>query len=146
MSTQSTLVTLYQFELDNLKKEIMAYTHEQHIWEKREGIGNSGGHLCLHLTGSIQHFIGATLGHTGYVRNREAEFTAEPVSREHLLSEITKAKEVAGQVIGALTDAQLNEFFPFDFMGKQPVSFYLTRFLAHLSYHLGQINYHRRLV
>ncbi len=142
----SILISLYHFELDNLHKEISSYTNDADLWKKREGISNSGGNLCLHVTGSIQHFLGATLGDTGYVRDRDGEFTTTGLSKEALLNEITTAKNVVTEVLGKMSQNDLDNPFPFEFMGKQSTAFYLTRFLAHLSYHLGQVNYHRRLI
>ncbi len=142
----SILISLYHFELDNLHKEISSYTNDADLWKTREGISNSGGNLCLHVTGSIQHFLGATLGDTGYVRDRDGEFTTRGLSKEALLYEITTAKNVVTEVLGKMSQNDLDNPFPFEFMGKQSTAFYLTRFLAHLSYHLGQVNYHRRLI
>ncbi len=141
-----SLKQLYLFELDNLHREISAYKQEQNLWVKRAGVNNTAGNLCLHLVGSINHFLGATLLNNGYVRNREAEFNTSNIPREQLLQSISNLKIVVAEVLDALTEDDLVKVYPFDFMGSNTTDFYLTRFLAHLSYHLGQISYHRRLI
>lgn len=141
-----TLKDLYLFELDNLRKEISAYKNEQNLWLVQAEVNNSAGNLCLHLTGNIQHFIGALIGKTDYVRNREAEFNDKHQSKADLLQEIETAMHVASTTFDKLSEDDLTSIYPIDFMGVQTTDFYLTRFLAHLSYHLGQISYHRRLL
>ncbi len=141
-----TLKDLYLFELDNLRKEISAYKNEENLWHIQAEVNNSAGNLCLHLTGNIQHFIGALIGKNGYVRNRDAEFKDKHQSKVDLLKEIEVAMQVATTTFDNMSEVDLTSIFPIDFMGVQTTDFYLTRFLAHLSYHLGQISYHRRLL
>lgn len=145
MSVKS-LHDLYVFELENLRREISLYKHESNLWLVHSAVNNSAGNLCLHLTGNIQHFIGAIVGKTDYVRNRDAEFNDKHQSKLELLNEIEKAIEVTHLTFSTLNEEDLTKTYPIDFMGIQTTDFYLTRFLAHLSYHLGQISYHRRLL
>ncbi len=145
MSVKS-LHDLYVFELENLRREISFYKHESNLWLVHSAVNNSAGNLCLHLTGNIQHFIGAIVGKTDYVRNRDAEFNDKHQSKLDLLNEIEKATEVTQLTFDTLNEEDLTKTYPIDFMGIQTTDFYLTRFLAHLSYHLGQISYHRRLL
>jgi hypothetical protein len=86
----TTLIQLFERDLDKLKDEISLYESEEKLWVVKEGINNSGGNLCLHLCGNLQHFLGATLGETGYIRNREAEFKVKNVPRAKLLEEIAE--------------------------------------------------------
>lgn len=141
-----TLKELYLFELENLHKEITLYSKDSNLWVIDSGINNSAGNLCLHLTGNIQHFIGALIGKSGYIRNREAEFNDKHQSKNDLLNEIEIAKKVVIETFDKMSEADLTSTYPIDFMGVQTTDFYVTRFLAHLSYHLGQISYHRRLL
>ena len=142
----SSLKQLYLFELDNLTKEINAYTNEENIWLKKSGINNSAGNLCLHIIGNIHHFLGATIIKNGYLRNRDEEFNLSGVPRTQLLQSIEELKQVVTQVFDSLSEGDLEKTYPFDFMGSNTTDFYLSRFLAHLSYHLGQISYHRRIL
>lgn len=137
---------LYSFELENLLNEINAYSNNENLWIVDKQITNSGGNLCLHILGNLQHFIGTTLLNTGYVRNREAEFTEKNLSKEALQTKTLEVISLIHLAFEKLTDEDLLSIYPYDFMGTNTTGFYLTRFLSHLSYHLGQINYHRRLL
>lgn len=142
----SSLKELYLFELDNLTKEINAYTNEENIWVKKNGINNSAGNLCLHVVGNINHFLGATIIKNGYLRNRDEEFSLNGVPKAQLLASIEALKPMVKEVFDSLQEADLDKIYPIDFMGSNTTDFYLTRFLAHLSYHVGQISYHRRIL
>ena len=88
------LIPLFGRDLDKLKEEIKLYSDDEAIWKPREGISNSGGNLCLHLVGNLQHFIGAVLGNSGYVRNREAEFKLRNIPRHKLIEEIESTRSI----------------------------------------------------
>ncbi len=145
MQTQ-TLQQLYNFEIENLAKEINLYSNSENLWITKENINNSGGNLALHIIGNLNHFIGATLLQTNYVRNKEAEFGDKNLSKEFLLKLLKNAQEIVNQAFEKMTEEDLLKTYPYDFMGSNTTGFYITRFLSHLSYHLGQINYHRRLL
>lgn len=140
------LKQLYLFEVGNLQREIELYTSDENLWLVNGQIKNSRGNLCIHLIGSMNHFIGTTLLHTDYVRNRDAEFTVKNRSKADLLNQLEEVIVLLNKAFAELTDDDLNKTFPYDFMGTNTTGFYLTRFLCHLSYHLGQVNYHRRLL
>ena len=72
----STLAKLYERDLNKLKDEIAAYRGDADLWVAAQGTANSAGNLCQHLTGNLKHFIGAILGESDYVRDRDAEFSA----------------------------------------------------------------------
>lgn len=141
-----TLQQLYNFEIENLAKEISLYSTNENLWITKENISNSGGNLALHIIGNLNHFIGATLLQTDYVRNREAEFADKNISKDILIEQLKNAQEIVNQAFGKMTEEDLLKTYPYDFMGSNSAGFYITRFLCHLSYHLGQINYHRRLL
>ncbi len=142
----SEIAQVYLRDLDKLFKEIDGYASEVHIWMVKPGISNSAGNLCLHLIGSISHFIGATLGNTGYIRKREEEFSIKGLPKSELLAKLSDCKKMINEVIHNLSPDELNREYKFDFAGKKSVEGYLLFFAMHLNYHLGQINYHRRLV
>ncbi len=143
---QQHLAEQFESALIQLKNEINAYTHKEHVWEIRGDIKNSGGTLTLHLLGNINHFIGAVLGNTGYVRNREAEFADRNVPTSKLMKEVDECAYRVKNIISNLTDAQLLGDYPL-VDGKQwkTTDARLIQLLSHLNYHLGQVNYHRRL-
>jgi hypothetical protein len=138
-----------QFEaaLLQLKNEINSYTHKDHVWEVKGQIANSSGTLALHLIGNLNHFIGAGLGNTGYIRQRDKEFSERDVPTGKLIKEIDELTYRVKNIISGLTDAQLYGDYPVkDGRSPQFTAQQLVRLIAHFNYHLGQINYHRRLL
>lgn len=141
------LAQLFERDLQKLAVEIRAYKDESHLWVKLPGTANSAGNLCLHILGNLQHFVGAILGQTGYRRERPLEFSRTNVPVQQLLDEIRTTIDTVGKVIRKLDAAKISE----DEYPEQPlgdpmtVEYFLLHLLTHLSYHLGQINYHRRL-
>ena len=138
-----------QFEsaLLQLKNEMNSYTHKENVWRIEGQIKNSGGTLCLHLLGNLNHFIGAVLGNTGYVRNRDKEFSERNVSTAKMIKEIDELTYRVKGILSGLTDEQMADLYPLN-DGKiwKTTRDRLLQLLAHLNYHLGQINYHRRLL
>ncbi len=142
------LIPLFQKDLDKLKEEITLYPKDEQLWQIRDGINNSGGNLCLHLTGSLQHFIGAVLGDSGYVRNRDAEFRLKNVPRDKLLEDIDITRTVVTDTLEQLSKNELQKDYPLPVLNEEKTntSYFLLFMLNHLNYHIGQINYHRRII
>ncbi len=144
---QETLKKLFERDLDKLIVEIDSYKNESILWKIDQGISNSAGNLALHLVGNLSHFVGAQLGATGYVRTRELEFTKKDVPKSELISTIKETKKVVCSTIDQLSEEQLKANFPLIVFGEPTSTEYmLIHLTTHLSYHLGQINYHRRLL
>ena len=141
------LNSIIQRELLKLKIEIESYKDESNLWRIEKNIANSAGNLCLHLIGNLNTYIGAVLGQTGYVRDRDAEFSLKNISRKELIQKIEGTILVIDQVLPALTAEQLEKDYPMVVL-KEATSteFFLVHLATHLTYHLGQINYHRRLI
>jgi hypothetical protein len=141
-----TVKFLFNRDLLKLKQEIESYNDQNKLWYVEKGISNSAGNLCLHLIGNLNHFIGSTLGNTSYVRNRELEFSQKNVPVDELVKSINNTIVVIENTFSKLSDDILNEDFPLLY-NNQRVStmLMLTHLLTHLGYHLGQINYLRRL-
>jgi len=134
-------------DASSLRDELQAYPQESEIWATPAGTRNSAGTLVLHLAGNLQHFVGAQFGGTGYVRNRDAEFSRRDVSRADLLAECDAALHAVSLGLAGLVDADLSKPFPVSLAGVTlPTGLALLHMATHLSYHLGQIDYHRRLV
>ena len=143
-------VTISHFllrELRSLRRELEAYPDERLLWALPPGLPNSAGTLALHLAGNLQHYVGALLGGTGYVRNRDEEFAARDVPRAAILEQIAKAEEAVGATLPRLSEEQMSQPFP------EPIREHrlqtgelLLQLAVHLGYHLGQVSYHRRLV
>jgi len=140
------LVNLYERDLRQLRREIESYRSDGDLWQVEREIKNSGGNLALHLIGNLNHFIGATLGGSGYVRDRDTEFATKDVSRDDLLRMIDETIKVVSRALSSLDDEDLASDFPTRVFDRtDSTAWMLTHLLSHLNYHLGQINYHRRL-
>lgn len=145
-TTLNSLHKLYHRDLDLLTQEISSYPTEASLWVIDGAIKNSGGNLCLHLCGNLQHFIGTVLGKTNYVRNREAEFADKDIPKATLLKQIQDTKN-AMNILTELDPRLLQETYPIQvFNEPMTTEYFLIHLLAHLTYHRGQINYHRRLL
>ncbi len=141
------LQSLFKRDLTKLRKEIEAYTKEDNIWLVERAIANTAGNLCLHLVGNLNTYIGAELGKTGYVRQRELEFSLKDVAREELVAKIDQTMKDIDQTLALLSDKDLQKEYPLPvFGGGITTQYFLIHLATHLTYHLGQINYHRRLL
>lgn len=146
MSIQ-VLRALFSRDLNRLKKEIEAYQKEDNIWVIDHEILNCGGNLCLHLVGNLNTFIGAELGKTGYIRQRDLEFSLKNVPREELITQIENTLQIIDQTLENIKPNELEKEYPIKVLPeKTSTGFFLTYLATHLAYHLGQINYHRRLL
>ena len=146
MLTQ-TLKTLFRRDLEKLKQEIELYRSEEKIWYVEKGISNSAGNLCLHLVGNLNTYIGAEFGKTGYVRYRDLEFSLKDIPRMELLSKLTETIAVVENALDTLTVEQLAAEYPQQVFAKpMTTEYFLVHLSSHLTYHLGQVNYHRRLL
>lgn len=142
-----TLQALFRRDLEKLKSEIAAYQNENHIWVIDKSIANSAGNLCLHLVGNLNSYIGAEIGKTGYVRNRELEFSLRNIPRQELLDKIAATIEVVVNSLWMIEEGDLDKEYPLlVFKEKTTTGYFLVHLTVHLGYHLGQINYHRRLL
>ena len=143
----ATLRTLFARDLNKLKQEIEAYRHEANIWRSAPGISNPAGNLCLHLVGNLNAYIGAELGRSGYVRHRDQEFSRRDIPRAELLRQVAATIEAVDAALAGLPTAQLEAEYPIVvFEAKMSTGYFLVHLATHLGYHLGQINYHRRLL
>ncbi|MFA6980191.1 MAG: DinB family protein [Ignavibacteriaceae bacterium] len=142
-----TLITLFNRDLNRLKSEIELYKNEKNIWLIEKKIANSAGNLCLHLIGNLNWFIGAELGKTNYVRHRELEFSTKDIPQTELIKKIDETIIVVENSLRGLTDEELKNEYPLlVFDKKTSTEYFLLHLTTHLVYHLGQINYHRRLL
>jgi hypothetical protein len=144
---QQTLKSLFNRDLNKLKAELELYQTESNIWLVSEGIANPAGNMVLHLVGNLNAFIGAQLGNTGYIRNRPLEFSLRDIPRSELIQKIEDTIVVVSTVMDTLTDEQLTSEYPVLVLEtKTTTEYFLVHLATHLAYHLGQVNYHRRLL
>jgi uncharacterized damage-inducible protein DinB len=134
-------------DLHDVKKEIAAYPDEESLWRTAPGITNPGGTLALHLAGNMRHYFGKVLGRGTYVRNRPAEFAERGVPRTEILARLDAAIDDVDDTLSHLVDEDLSKPFPEDLGGmKLFTGQFLIHCLAHMAYHIGQIDYHRRII
>ncbi len=142
-----SLSKLYDRDLLKLKSEVEAYKNEADLWLVKAEISNSAGNLCLHLIGNLNHYIGHQLGGTDYQRNRPLEFSEKNVPRAVLIEKIEATRAMLQLILPNLSSETLSQNHTEEFYGgKDSNEFFLIHLLSHLNYHLGQINYHRRLI
>ncbi len=150
MNTDTTTLakTALIEELEKLRDEVKtlaAPLNEQEFWAKPVDPGNSVGHLVLHLTGNLNHFVGAQLGGSGYMRQREREFTeAQVPPKKEALAKLDDAVSTFRRVVTGLTAEQLAAAHPEARLGV--VLRALTHLVAHFALHRGQMSYIARLV
>ncbi|HKJ01209.1 MAG TPA: DinB family protein [Longimicrobiales bacterium] len=136
-------------DLQKLRQELEAYASDADVWRVAGEAKNSAGTLALHLVGNLDHFVGAVLGESGYVRDREAEFGVRDVARDELLRRVDACRGRVVSTLEGLSDAALHLPYP----GKLPPQFqgasthlFLLHLAVHLDWHLGQMSYHRRML
>ncbi len=140
-------ISNYTRDLKKVVEEISAYESDDQLWIVKDGILNSGGNLALHLIGNINYFFGANLGKTGYIRERDLEFSDKNVSRKEIISHLEETIKVMKNSLEGLSDGDFEGEYPEKFQGNKITNAAVaTYMLSHLNYHLGQINYHRRIV
>jgi uncharacterized damage-inducible protein DinB len=141
------LRTLFNRDLNKLKFEIDSYHNENQIWHIEKSIANSGGNLCLHIIGNLNTYLGAQIGNTNYIRNRELEFSNKFIPKTTLIAQIKATILMVNSTLDQLIDEDLKQVHPYlVFENKTSTEYLLMHLTTHLTYHLGQINYHRRLL
>ena len=142
-----TLIKLFNRDLTKLQEEINNYSEGDELWKVTNEITNSAGNLALHIVGNLNHFIGAVLGNTGYIRQRDLEFSSKNIPKDILINQIEETKTMIDNTLQNLSEEDLQKEYkrrPFeDYMTTE---YFLVHLSMHLAYHLGQINYHRRLL
>lgn len=143
------LAVLMDRDLEHLETELSAYPDDESVWRVGGSTKNSAGTLTLHLVGNLEAFVGAVFGDTGYVRDRDAEFTVRDLPRTELLERVGTCRRHVADALPRISDEAMLEPFP----SKMPPPFrgwsthrFLTHLSSHFLWHLGQIDYHRRLL
>jgi Protein of unknown function (DUF1572) len=144
---KQTLQTLYRRDLEKLRQEIEAYKSEENLWSIDKDVTNSAGNLTLHLIGNLNHFIGAEIGKSGYIRQRDLEFSTKNLPRNELFQIIDKTIIIVENAIDAMNEEDFAANYPINVFGNEmTTAWFLIHLSTHLAYHLGQINFHRRLL
>jgi hypothetical protein len=143
----SVLANFYERDLRKLMEEVNLFKNEENLWRTHGAVKNSSGNLVLHIIGGTNYLIGATLAGTGYVRDRDQEFTRKGVERKVLVAQLEELISMIRKTLAALTPEGMEAEYPLIFDGmKVSNSYILVQLLLHLNYHLGQVNYLRRVL
>ncbi len=141
------LARLFARDLNKVAKQIQSFEEERQLWMVLPGIANSAGNLVLHLVGNLREYIGRQLGGIDYTRNRPSEFENIPVAASELLQRIEFVGAMVPQVVESLKEPQLLALYPEKVLGEEMTThFFLIHLHGHLNYHLGQIDYLRRIL
>ncbi len=134
-------------DLSTLERELEVYPDDASIWRLVPGVRNSAGTLALHLCGNLQHFVGAVLGGTGFQRRRDAEFSTRDVPRDQLCADVRGTRDTVRAVLGSLPPASLDAPYPLE-IGEHRIQTgdFLLHLATHLTFHVGQVDYHRRIL
>ena len=141
------LAGFYARDLRRLIEEVNLFSNEEDLWKTRGTVKNSAGNLALHIIGGLNYLIGTTLAQTGYVRDRDQEFSRKGVPRKDLVAQLEQLIPMITGTLNAFTADRMEAEYPFMFDDMNvPNSYVLVQLLAHLNYHLGQVNYLRRII
>lgn len=138
---------IYTRDLKAVILQVEAYPSEEELWHVVPGIANSGGTLALHVAGNLQHYVGSVLGDTGYERDRDAEFARRDVPRQQIIGEVRQAIVSTESTLRSLSEVDMQREYPLVVAERRlRTGDLLIHLAAHLGYHLGQIDYHRRIL
>ena len=141
------LAALYTRDLTRLVQEISAFPDTATLWQTRSGITNSAGNLALHLEGNLREFIGRLLGNRDYQRDRPREFSDSGIEQRELVARLSALRDEIPLVVANLSAEELEAVYPQPHGGVTLSSRQMVIHLAgHLNYHLGQIDYLRRVL
>jgi hypothetical protein len=147
VNPSTELAALFRRDLTRLIQELDAFPSEQTLWAKVPGISNSAGNLFLHLEGNQREYIGRQLGGVDYTRQRDLEFGSAPIPTSDLKLRIEPLPALIPQIVSALSAQTLAAAYPENVL-RAPISTrqFLIHLSGHLNYHLGQIDYLRRVL
>jgi len=147
MTISKGLAALFSRDLTRLIQELQAFPNDETLWQRAPGVKNSAGNLVLHLEGNLREYIGRHLGGVAYSRVRDQEFAATGVSRNEMVRRMEDVKELVAKVVSELSHGELEATYPENVLGN-PVSShaFLVHLHGHLNFHLGQIDYLRRML
>ncbi len=146
MSLSNDIAALFERDLTRLLKEVQAFPDDETLWRTLPGVTNSAGTLVLHLEGNLREYVGRLLGDQAYQRQRELEFSTTGLPASDLSQRVTALGQQIPAVIRTLPVDRLSGQYPVQVFGA-PITTqqFLVHLHGHFNYHLGQINYLRRI-
>ena len=147
MSTANELASLFRRDLARLSTQIEAFPNNDALWQTVPGVLNAAGNLALHLEGNLREFVGRQLGNLPYSRNRELEFSAKGLSKDELSVRLAELRESIPTVIAGLSEQQMEREYPEVVLeARMTTREFLIHLYGHLNWHLGQVDYLRRML
>jgi uncharacterized damage-inducible protein DinB len=144
---KDSLIFYFDRDLNKLKNELKAFEEEENLWKVLPGVTNSAGTLALHLIGNLNHYIGAAMGNSGYERDRDAEFSLRDVPRGEILVQIEDTRQTVAKALLEFPEDWFSRKYPLEEFGyPMTYEYFMVHLVGHLNYHLGQINYLRRIM
>lgn len=145
--TQNSLAPLFRRDLTRLGQQIDALPNDDALWQTLPGVTNAAGNLVLHIEGNLREYVGRQLGKLPYRRNRELEFSLQGMSRSELGARIGELRLSIPSVIEGITLEQMEMEYPEVVLGVAvSTQQFLIHLYGHLNWHLGQVDYLRRIV
>lgn len=134
-------------DLNSLINEIELFPNDTLLWQTLPGITNSAGNIILHICGNLKHFIGSVLGSSGFVSNCEAEFVTKTGTKSELTANNEETIEILEKTFPKISEEIPEDKFPVSIGEMEfPTSRFLIHLSTHLSMHLGQAGYLRRVL
>ena len=147
MSTQKDLAVLFRRDIAKFIQEIESFPDDESLWQVLPGVSNAAGNLALHLQGNLREYVGRQLGQLSYVRNRPLEFSARGLSKREVCAQLTELRDAIPTVIESLSEQQLEMEYPEVVLERATSTReFLIHLYGHLNWHLGQVNYLRRIL
>jgi hypothetical protein len=147
MTIAHGLAALFSRDLTRLIQELQAFPSDETLWQRSAGVKNSAGNQVLHLEGNLREYIGRQLGQVAYSRARDREFTLTGISRDDLVQRMEQVHGLVAKVVSRLSECDLSTAYPERVLEATLSSHdFLVHLHGHLNFHLGQIDYLRRIL
>jgi hypothetical protein len=145
--TQNSLAPLFRRDLTRLSQQIDAFPNDESLWQTLPGVTNAAGNLVLHIEGNLREYVGRQLGNLAYRRIRELEFSSKGMSRSELRARLVALTLSIPTVIEGLSVEQMEMEYPEVVLGVAvSTEQFLIHLYGHVNWHLGQVDYLRRIV
>jgi len=143
----SNLLTI-QLSVKEIKRyageliDLLEPLSEDQIWSTEAGIPNSIGILTRHLTGNLNHYLGAGILKNGYVRDRDIEFGETGIAKQQLISDLQAAVEVAQKAVEVIDEADVAQPWRTPCgQDYESLAYHVVRLSTHFAHHCGQADY-----